>query len=128
MGNLFCRVSSPYLRRLSYFNHRTEMFGSRQKPLEGPESFAPKVPVLLDAPKDDPITYEELSKCGGADPSKPILIAIKGTVFDVSRNRAYQPEGPYCGTPTIFSTCPSLRNYARSNESRVRSDIEATLI
>merc|ERR1711939_730938 len=28
--------------------------------------------------------------------SKPILIAIKGTVFDVSRNRAYQPEGPYC--------------------------------
>ncbi|ETN36767.1 uncharacterized protein HMPREF1541_09045 [Cyphellophora europaea CBS 101466] len=69
-----------------------------------------KVSVLLDAPKDDPITYEELSKCNGTDPSKPVLIAIKGTVFDVSRNRAYQPGGPYHGTPTIFSTCPSLRN------------------
>jgi len=54
-----------------------------------------KVSVLLDAPKDDPITYEELSKCNGTDPSKPVLIAIKGTVFDVSRNRAYQPGGPY---------------------------------
>merc|ERR1711939_1067858 len=76
--NLFCRVSSPYLRRLSYFNHRTEMFGSRQKPLEGPESFAPKVPVLLDAPKDDPITYEELSKCDGTRREECLSAGVLG--------------------------------------------------
>merc|ERR1712225_95566 len=70
-----------------------KMFGSSQTmPRAHDDS---KVSVLLDAPKDDPITYEELSKCNGTDPSKPVLIAIKGTVFDVSRNRAYQPGGPY---------------------------------
>jgi hypothetical protein len=30
-----------------------------------PKNFAPKVPVQLDPPKDDPITMEELSKCDG---------------------------------------------------------------
>ncbi|GMF74958.1 unnamed protein product [Aspergillus oryzae] len=29
------------------------------------ERFAPKVPVQLEDPKDDPITVEELSKCDG---------------------------------------------------------------
>jgi hypothetical protein len=31
-----------------------------------PKSFAPKTPVELAPPKDDPITYEELAKCDGA--------------------------------------------------------------
>ena len=31
-----------------------------------PKSFAPKTPVDLAPPKDDPITYEELAKCDGA--------------------------------------------------------------
>ena len=29
------------------------------------ERFAPKVPVQLDPPKDDPISLEELAKCDG---------------------------------------------------------------
>ena len=29
------------------------------------ERFAPKVPVNLDPPKDDPITLEHLAKCDG---------------------------------------------------------------
>lgn len=33
----------------------------------------------------------------GTDPSKPILVAIKGTVFDVSGNDAYGPNGQYHG-------------------------------
>ncbi|KKK14997.1 hypothetical protein P175DRAFT_0535393 [Aspergillus ochraceoroseus IBT 24754] len=57
--------------------------------------FAPKVPVQLDPPKDDPITAEELAKCDGTDPSRPTLVAIKGIVFDVSRNAAYGAEGQY---------------------------------
>jgi len=60
-----------------------------------PKSFAPKTPVDLAPPKDDPITYEELAKCDGTDPDKPVLVAIKGTVFDVSRNEAYAPNGTY---------------------------------
>lgn len=30
-----------------------------------PKNFAPKKPVELAEPKDDPITYEELAKCDG---------------------------------------------------------------
>ena len=89
--------------------------------VEEPKNFAPKTPVNLDPPKDDPITYEELSKCDGvfrpyanehrltvlnfstgSDPSKPTLVAIKGTVFDVSGNDAYGPKGQYHGQYTIF--------------------------
>lgn len=31
----------------------------------------------------------------GKDPSKPTYVAIKGVVFDVSKNKAYQPGGAY---------------------------------
>lgn len=34
----------------------------------------------------------------GTDPSRPTLVAIKGTVFDVSKNAAYSPSGQYHGT------------------------------
>ncbi|KUM55405.1 hypothetical protein ACN42_g11874, partial [Penicillium freii] len=72
--------------------------------------FTPKVPVELDPPKDDPISVEELAKCDGmrvypiianvyhitgTDPSRPTLVAIKGVVFDVSRNSAYGASGSY---------------------------------
>ncbi|KJK67065.1 Cytochrome b5-like Heme/Steroid binding domain protein [Aspergillus parasiticus SU-1] len=56
------------------------------------ERFAPKVPVQLEQPKDDPITVEELSKCDGTDPNRPTWVAIKGIVFDVSKNSAYGPN------------------------------------
>ncbi|KAJ6164285.1 Cytochrome b5 [Penicillium chermesinum] len=59
--------------------------------------FTPKVPVQLDPPKDDPISQEELAKCDGTDSSRPTLVAIKGVVFDVSRNPAYGPTGQYRG-------------------------------
>jgi predicted heme/steroid binding protein len=38
----------------------------------------------LAPPKDDPYTTEGLKEYDGSDPSKPILVAIKSTVFDVS--------------------------------------------
>lgn len=65
--------------------------------VQEPKNFAPKQPVQLDPPKDDPITRSELEKHNGDDPSKPILVAIKGTVFDVSGNKAYNPGGQYHG-------------------------------
>ncbi|KAJ5081457.1 cytochrome b5-like heme/steroid binding domain-containing protein [Penicillium alfredii] len=60
-----------------------------------PKRFSPKVPVQLDPPKDDPISKEELAKSDGTDPNRPTLVAIKGVVFDVSRNAAYGPSGQY---------------------------------
>lgn len=45
-----------------------------------PKQFNPKQPVQLDPPKDDPITYEELSKCDGE--------CIPPSIID-ARNRIY---------------------------------------
>ncbi|PLB54345.1 cytochrome b5 [Aspergillus steynii IBT 23096] len=79
----------------------------------GKKRFEPKVPVQLDPPKDDPISVEELSKCDGTDPNRPTLVAIKGIVFDVTRNAAYSPTGQYhvfAGKdPSRALACSSLK-------------------
>ncbi|EAU85748.1 progesterone binding protein [Coprinopsis cinerea okayama7 len=50
----------------------------------------------LDPPKHDPFTVDELAQYDGNDKSKPIYLAIKGTVFDVSRRpEMYGPGGKY---------------------------------
>lgn len=42
------------------------------------------------------ITKQELRAYNGSDPSKPILMAIKGQIYDVSGSRMfYGPGGPY---------------------------------
>ncbi|KAA1118757.1 hypothetical protein PGT21_004786 [Puccinia graminis f. sp. tritici] len=52
--------------------------------------------VKLDPPKDTVFTPQELSQFDGSDPSKPIYVAIKGIVFDVSNKReVYGPGGSY---------------------------------
>ncbi|KAI4266995.1 MAG: hypothetical protein LQ337_008575 [Flavoplaca oasis] len=60
-----------------------------------PKSFAPKEPHKLNLPKDTPIDLSHLAKCDGSTPSYPTYVAIKGTVFDVSGNTAYAPDGAY---------------------------------
>nr|ODN96688.1 hypothetical protein L204_03397 [Cryptococcus depauperatus CBS 7855] len=48
------------------------------------------------APLDDPITSAQLAQHDGSDPSKPIYVAIKGKVFDVSpRAEMYGPGKGY---------------------------------
>lgn len=39
----------------------------------------------------------------GTDPSRPTLVAIKGVVFDVSRNSAYGASGSYRGEYSTVS-------------------------
>lgn len=42
------------------------------------------------------VTEEELRAYDGSDPEKPLLMAIKGQIYDVSRSRMfYGPGGPY---------------------------------
>lgn len=38
-------------------------------------------------PKDDPIPVDDLKQYDGTDESKPVYVAVKGTVFDVSPKR-----------------------------------------
>jgi len=55
---------------------------------------APRTDLL--PAKDDPFSLAELSAFDGADPSKPIYVAIKGTIFDVSNKKdVYGPGKSY---------------------------------
>lgn len=57
--------------------------------------FAPKTQVKLDPPQDHVFTKEELAQYDGVHNEK-IYVAIKGTVFDVSRNtESYGPQAGY---------------------------------
>lgn len=49
--------------------------------------------IYSEAPKSTPITVSELSKHDGSDPSLPIYVAIKGDIFDVSKNTASYGKG-----------------------------------
>jgi hypothetical protein len=40
----------------------------------------------------------------GSDPSRPTLVAIKGVVFDVTRNSAYGQSGQYRGKCFVTHT------------------------
>lgn len=52
-------------------------------------------PPTLQADERD-YTLEELAEFDGSDPQKPLLIAIRGQVYDVTRGRDfYGPGGPY---------------------------------
>ncbi|KLO15372.1 progesterone binding protein [Schizopora paradoxa] len=44
----------------------------------------PENPELA-PPRDDPFTVEQLKEFDGSDESKPIYVAIKRTIFDVTR-------------------------------------------
>ncbi|KAJ8765900.1 hypothetical protein K2173_020416 [Erythroxylum novogranatense] len=59
----------------------------------GPEDFkkTPREPVNMGN-----VTEQELRAYDGSDPNKPILVAIKGQIYDVSDSRMlYGPGGPY---------------------------------
>lgn len=69
---------------------------STQKQVIGNSKKMTQDPVRLDPPKDTPFTANELSQFDGSDVSKPIYVAIKGIVFDVSGKReVYGPGGSY---------------------------------
>ncbi|XP_047318838.1 membrane steroid-binding protein 2-like [Impatiens glandulifera] len=52
--------------------------------------------ALRDPVQMGDVTEEELRSYDGSDSQKPLLMAIKGQIFDVSRSRMfYGPGGPY---------------------------------
>merc|ERR1711879_1138422 len=44
-------------------------------------------------PKDDPMTPEELKQYNGTDDTKPVYVAVKGVIFDVSPRREMYGHG-----------------------------------
>lgn len=55
-------------------------------------AYASREPVQL----GENVTEEQLRGYDGSDPEKPLLMAIKGQIYDVSRSRMfYGPGGPY---------------------------------
>ncbi|XP_072956064.1 membrane steroid-binding protein 1-like [Typha angustifolia] len=61
----------------------------RDADLDGVEPLPPPVQV-------GEITDEELKAYDGSDPKKPLLMAIKGQIYDVTQSRMfYGPGGPY---------------------------------
>ncbi|KAK0289409.1 hypothetical protein LTR35_002606 [Friedmanniomyces endolithicus] len=74
-------------------------------------SFEPKQKVELDPPRDDAISLDYLSKCDGSHPDYPTYVASKGTVFDVTGNKAYGPEGSY----KVFAGKDASRALAQSS-------------
>ncbi|KAL2197048.1 hypothetical protein P885DRAFT_36041 [Corynascus similis CBS 632.67] len=54
------------------------------------------------------LTLDELAAYDGTDPTKPIYLAINGTIYDVSSNaRTYGPGGSY----RFFSGCDAARAF-----------------
>ncbi|KAK5997225.1 hypothetical protein PT974_02579 [Cladobotryum mycophilum] len=69
-----------------------------------------KTKVLYPLPQQGPLylTPNELSKFDGSDPSKPLYLAINGTIYDVSAGRRiYGPGGSY----SYFSGTDAARAY-----------------
>ncbi|KAI3982299.1 hypothetical protein MKX01_037832 [Papaver californicum] len=58
-------------------------------------SSSPSVPISEPVQLGD-VAEEELRAYDGSDPNKPLLMAIKSQIYDVSRSRMfYGPGGPY---------------------------------
>ncbi|KAJ7582161.1 cytochrome b5 [Mycena floridula] len=63
---------------------------------EKPKSIMQPAAVDLLPPKDDPFTVEQLKEFDGQTAGKPIYVAIKGTIFDVTRKAdVYGAGGSY---------------------------------
>lgn len=59
-------------------------------------SALPEPEIPLEPVDIGEVTIEELRAYDGSDPKKPLLMAIKGNIYDVSKSRMfYGPGGPY---------------------------------
>ncbi|XP_065869931.1 membrane steroid-binding protein 2-like [Euphorbia lathyris] len=80
---------------LSAYYIISELFGSsnnRPRPRSVEEQMQPLPPPV----QLGEVTEEELKQYDGNDPKKPLLMAIKGQIYDVSQSRMfYGPGGPY---------------------------------
>ncbi|THH12697.1 hypothetical protein EW146_g7460 [Bondarzewia mesenterica] len=100
-GLLLVLPASFYLQ--GYFFAQPDSPFSSPEPSPQPEEKKSEEKSVMQAektdlapPKDDPFTLDQLKEFDGSDPSKPIYVCIKGTVFDVShKHDTYGPGKAY---------------------------------
>ncbi|GLU24237.1 hypothetical protein SLE2022_401870 [Rubroshorea leprosula] len=74
----------------------TGLFGSSNAPQPRSRTLEEQTQPLPPPVQLGEITEEELKQYDGLDPEKPLLMAIKGQIYDVSQSRMfYGPGGPY---------------------------------
>ncbi|XP_062023529.1 probable steroid-binding protein 3 [Rosa rugosa] len=69
------------------------------------------------------LTAEELRQYNGSDPSKPIYVAVKSRIFDVTNGKSfYGPGGPYA----MFAGKDASRALAKmtKNEEDITADLQ----
>ncbi|KAK3006279.1 hypothetical protein RJ639_017773 [Escallonia herrerae] len=72
------------------------MFGSSSNHHQRSRDFEEEMQPLPPPVQLGEISEEELKAYDGSDPKKPLLMAIKGQIYDVSQSRMfYGPGGPY---------------------------------
>jgi membrane-associated progesterone receptor component len=68
------------------------------------------------------VTPQQLSQYNGTDPSKPIYVAVKGRIFDVTNGKSfYGPGGPYA----LFAGTDASRALAKMSKND--EDVSPTL-
>ncbi|XP_062165462.1 probable steroid-binding protein 3 [Alnus glutinosa] len=68
------------------------------------------------------VTPQQLSQYNGTDPSKPIYVAVKGRIFDVTNGKSfYGPGGPYA----LFAGKDASRALAKMSKND--EDVSPTL-
>ena len=76
----------------------------------------PRAPLPEAEERDYAIS--ELVGYDGSDPNKPLLIGIRGQVYDVSRGRDfYGPGGPYGMFAGLFTSSSNLKHEILSHIS-----------
>ncbi|MCL7044167.1 hypothetical protein MKW94_018856 [Papaver nudicaule] len=81
---------------LAFYYVVSGLFGSNPAPQPRHREIEEDVEPLPPPVQLGEITEEELKVYDGTDPKKPLLMAIKGQIYDVSQSRMfYGPGGPY---------------------------------
>jgi hypothetical protein len=90
--------STPVSDKLGFFDAKSTTASGMADPLASPrphleerKSFAPKQPVELAPPKDDPITYEQLKEADGMQEKDTSRIWKTRKTFRLTRARAQVP-------------------------------------
>ncbi|KAJ3477730.1 hypothetical protein NLI96_g10263 [Meripilus lineatus] len=98
-------LPAAYVYHRLYLKRAPEAQAPPEQPEEKKEEEKPKTIMQppntnLAPPKDDPFTLEQLREFDGSTTDKPIYVAIKGTIFDVSHKRDTYGKG---GSYNIFA-------------------------
>ncbi|CAL0333260.1 unnamed protein product [Lupinus luteus] len=81
---------------IAFYYVVSSFFGSSDQHSHSSRGYEPPVQPLKPPVQLGEISKEELKAYDGSDPEKPLLMAIKGQIYDVSQSRMfYGPGGPY---------------------------------